>query len=63
MILSVIFAEDDVDMAPEILSLVKEAPVLSTEHGDDRLGDEEWNLLSSAAAEAATKALVLHCSS
>ena len=38
----------------EMMSLVQEAHIASVDVGDDRLGDDEWNLLSN------TPSLVTH---
>ena len=34
----------------EMMSLVQEAHIASVDLGDDRLGDDEWNLLSNTAS-------------
>jgi len=34
----------------EMMSLVQEAHIVSVDVGDDRLGDDEWNLLSNTAS-------------
>jgi len=34
----------------EMMSLVQEAHIASVDHGDDRLGDDEWNQLSNTAS-------------
>ena len=34
----------------EMMSLVQEAHIVSMDIGDDRLGDDEWNLLSNTAS-------------
>jgi len=34
----------------EMMNLVQEAHIVSVDVGDDRLGDDEWNLLSSTAS-------------
>lgn len=52
-------ADDYVDAATEIIKLVNEAHVVSIELGDDRLGDEEWNLLSSA--EKSSTSVIFIC--
>jgi len=38
----------------EMMSLVQEAHIMSVDVGDDRLGDDEWNLLSSTASLVST---------
>ena len=39
----------------EMMNLVQEAHIVSVDVGDDRLGDDEWNLLSN------TPSLVFSC--
>jgi len=34
----------------EMMSLVQEAHIASVDVGDDRLGDDEWNMLSNTAS-------------
>ena len=34
----------------EMMNLVQEAHIMSVDVGDDRLGDDEWNLLSNTAS-------------
>jgi len=42
------------DAGDEMMNLVQEAHIASVDIGDDRLGDDEWNLLSN------TPSLVTH---
>ena len=47
----------------EMMNLVQEAHIMSVDVGDDRLGDDEWNLLSNTASlvSATNLAYVLLC--
>ena len=40
--------EDDAEQTMTMIEVAKEAKVQDADVGDDRLGDEEWNIISAA---------------
>jgi len=43
-----------------MMSLVQEAHIASVDLGDDRLGDDEWNLLSNTASLVSAASCISH---